>query len=103
MDGWRPIERAPKDGRLLRLKREYDGRVVAEGNGRFGLLHEAAPARRPLGSAPVGRLSPEAYERAAHASEQWASTPRWVTADRLYAFPVPTHWMPPVPYPDGAA
>ena len=94
MSDWKSIETAPKDGTLVRLKRVYQGEVVTEGEGLFGQLRSDAPGRKPLGPDPLGRLTPADYHREAQETQAWADEDKWVKADRMYAFPTPTHWMP---------
>lgn len=68
---WRPIAKAPKDGRLVRLKRVFEGRVVADGRGFFGTV--------------VIRYSEGDIQ---------AFRETWVDEDKAHLFPEPTHWMP---------
>ncbi len=80
---WLPISSAPKDGRLVNLKREVEGgRIVEEGTGLWGTLAEHAPLRLD--------------------DPKWGAEPKWVRPDRQFAFPVPTHWKPLIsPNPSG--
>jgi hypothetical protein len=94
MSEWRSIDTAPKDGTVIRLKRVYKGRVIAEGVGLFGSLHGAAPSREVLGPDPLGRLRATDYAALAEATRVWSASEKWLREDRMYAFPTPTHWMP---------
>lgn len=91
---WLPIETAPHDGTVVRLKRVYQDRIIAEGLGCYGLLDDAAPSRSPLGPDPLGRMEPRDYKRERQLAAEWHAMPKWVRDDRMYEFPQPTHWMP---------
>ena len=94
MSDWLDIETAPKDGTIIGLRRIYKGSVIAEGPGLFGRLHEEAPSRGGLGPDPLGRLTADDYRREDEARKEWSESAKWLRADRLYAFPTPTHWKP---------
>lgn len=94
MGEWQLIESAPTDGRPVWVKRVHDGRVVKEGEAVFDLPHEHAPMRRPIGVDPLGRLSAADYQREDEERRGFASQRRWLTVDRMYCFPTPTHWRP---------
>lgn len=91
---WNDISTAPKDGTVIRLKRVHEGRKIAEGNGVFGHRHEDAPGRLPLDPDPLDRLTPGQYRAEEEARLRELDQPRWLTADRMYLFPEPTHWAP---------
>lgn len=94
MGEWQDIETAPKDGRPVRVRRTYEGRVIKEGVAVFGLLAADAPARRSIGPDPLGRLSIADYAREGAAREEWVNGLRWLNEDRMHAFPTPTEWRP---------
>ncbi len=94
MTNWQPIETAPTDETVVRLKRIYQGRLVAEGLGLFGILHPAAPSRSGVGLDPLDRLTAADYEREAKDREAFVRSAKWLREDRMYLFPTPTHWMP---------
>lgn len=91
MIDWKPINSAPKDGSVLRLKRIYKGSVVSEGDGVWGILADDAPSRSPMPPDPLGRPLPAGFEME---SPEYLARPRWLTVDRMYHFPEPTHWRP---------
>jgi hypothetical protein len=91
---WQPIETAPRDGSVVRVKRVYQGRVIAEGDAVFGVAHPAAPQRQSLGPDPLGRLSAADYEAEDAATIAYADKPKWLKPDRMCSFPEPTHWLP---------
>jgi hypothetical protein len=94
MSAWQSIETAPKDGTVVRLKRVFEGRLVDDGPGLFGVLHDAAPSRSGPGIDPLGRLTAADYAEEAEAREAFVRSAKWLRADRMYLFPTPTHWMP---------
>lgn len=77
---WQPIETAPKDGSRQWVKRVHEGRVVKEGWAVWGVNSADAPMRHADDYGP--------------ADIAYADTPRWLTEDRRYSFPTPTHWSP---------
>lgn len=91
---WQPIDSAPKDGTVLRLKREHDGHVVKEGAGVWGPRAANAPLRHPTGPDPLGRMTAADLRLEEASRVAYADEPAWLTEDRLYSFPTPTHWMP---------
>lgn len=91
---WQDIETAPTDGRLVRLKRVWEGQTISDGVGRFGVIASDAPARAPLEPDLLGRLNAGDYTREAQANLKWLEAGHWLTEDCMYAFPTPTHWMP---------
>ena len=91
MVDWQPINTAPTDGRRVYVKRVHNG-AIAEGWAVFGIAHEAAPMRSPIGADPLNRLSREDYAREAAADRAYADTPRWLNPDRMHSVPSPTHW-----------
>lgn len=82
---WQSIETAPKDGTLIHAKRVYQGRVVKEGAALWGVNSADAPMRQWTPGGLEGPVPPD---------NEYADTPRWLTQDRRYSFPMPTHWMP---------
>ena len=94
MAEWLPIESAPQDGSVVRVKRVFKDRIVKEGDAVFGILGESAPGRSSIGADPLGRLSAADYAREASDRDGWAAEAKWLTVDRMYAFPTPTHWLP---------
>ncbi len=95
MTEWQPIETAPKDGSIVRVRRLYEGRIVKEGRAVYAMLAPDAPARQSVGPDPLNRLSAADYAAEDRARAAYVERPRWLNEDRLYAFPEPTHWMPP--------
>ena len=89
---WQTIASAPQDGRIVRVKRVFEGKVVREGDAVYDLPHPSAPMLKPLGPDPLGR--PYDHERDLALCEQARSEKRWLRPDRMYAFPEPTHWLP---------
>jgi hypothetical protein len=73
---WQPIETAPKDGTVLRLKRVYNGAVIADGRGYFGsaTIHYAIEDGGPATFHLI-----------------------WAAEDGRHFFPMPTHWAPVAP------
>lgn len=82
---WRPIEEAPKDGSRQWVKRVHDGHLIREGFAVWGVNCADAPMRRELDGGLGGPIPPD---------HDYADTPRWLTEDRMYSFPTPTHWRP---------
>jgi hypothetical protein len=72
---WKPIETAPQDGSEVWVKRVYQGRCIREGYAVWGVNSQDSPMRQ-------GEDADIAY----------ADTPRWLTPDRRFTFPTPTHW-----------
>lgn len=68
---WQRISSAPKDGTRVRLKRMFQGALVAEGEGYFGTvtIHYADD-------------KPQTFNNL------------WIDADGKHFFPTPTHWQP---------
>lgn len=91
---WQDIATAPKDGAPVYVKRVHEKRLVCEGTSVFGLLHDHAPSRKPMGLDPLGRLAPQDYAREARITAEWSSSAKWLKPDRMHAFPMPTHWHP---------
>lgn len=89
MSEWQPIETAPTDGSEVQLKRVYQDRLVVEGTGVFGYLHEAAPSRS-CDLATLFLMAGDAKFR--KAQEDYVKTQHWLKPDRMYLFPAPTHW-----------
>lgn len=92
---WKPIDTLPeemRDGRQVWVRRVHEGRVISEGFAVFGLPHEDAPMRRPLGPDPLNRLSAADYAAERQAREAMVARGRWLNPDRMYAFPEPTEW-----------
>ena len=85
---WQPIETAPKDGSVIYAKRVYGGETIKEGRAVWGINSADAPMR---GWSPGGLYAPTPPDN------EYADTPRWLTEDRRYSFPTPTHWLPSPP------
>lgn len=97
MSEWQSIDSIPdemKDGRIVHVKRVYEGRIVKEGEAVFDLLHANAPSRHGAGIDPLGRLTAADYAQEAAASQAWAASKKWLLPDRMFAFPTPTHYLP---------
>lgn len=80
---WKPIETAPRDGRMFWVKRVYQGRVVKEGWAVFDKLRSDAPMRQ-WADGGLGPPIPPDHK----AADELA----WCEPDRMYRFPTPTHW-----------
>jgi hypothetical protein len=94
---WLPIETAPKDGRVVRVRRVFEGKVSFEGEAVFATLAPNAPSRRPVPPSMLdGFILPNETQSDRDA---FADTPRWLHLDRMYLFPTPTHWLSHGPYP----
>lgn len=95
-NGWKPIETAPKDGRVIWVKRVYDGRVIKESEAVFDWPHPQAPLLELHGVAhsASGSIAPAYYSNKVKSDDKLAITKRWMIPNRLLAFPEPTHWMP---------
>jgi hypothetical protein len=92
---WQPIETIPEemlDGREVMVKRVYEGKIVKQGMAVFGVCHDSAPQRSPIGADPLGRLTLADYVRENEASQLFAEQRKWLRPDRMYSFPTPTHW-----------
>lgn len=90
MTDWKDISTAPKDGTRVWVKLVYDDQVITEGWAVWGAAHGQAPQRQPEIPDPLGRpplMTPEQ-----HAA--YAGTPKWMSEDRMFTFPTPTHWRP---------
>ena len=72
---WHPIESAPKDGMRVWVKRMFKGRIVQEGWAVWGINSADAPIRGVAGN--------------------YGDEERWLTPDRRFSFPTPTHWKRP--------
>ena len=91
---WQPIKTAPRDGTVVRLRRVFQGELVAEGPGRFAHFHDNAPARSRLldrRSTTDGTRDIEEHQ----ARMAMVAEPRWLVEDGLFLFPEPTHWAEP--------
>lgn len=97
---WRPISTIPaeyRDGRVVELRRIYEGRLITADVGRWGTRAADAPARKPI-------WSPSFYpplEELQAQRDANCDRPHWTTEDRMYAFPEPTHWREAEPYQKG--
>jgi len=80
---WQTIDSAPKDGTRVWVKRTHEGRVVKEGWAVWGVNSDDAPMRQWGDGGLDGPIPPD------HA---YADTACWLTEDRRYSFPTPTHW-----------
>ena len=85
MTEWRTIDSAAKDGTRVWVKRVYQRRKIAEGWAVWGVNSADAPMRQWSDGGIYGMDPPD------HA---YADTERWLTEDRRYSFPTPTHWHP---------
>lgn len=94
MTQWELIDTAPKDGSPVWVRRIYRRRIVKEGWAVFGVCHPNAPQREPLGPDPLGRGEPYDRERDLVQTAESANQPKWLTPDRMFSFPSPTHWRP---------
>lgn len=95
MISWRPIAELPdelKDGREVLVKRVYEGRVVKEGPAVFGFPCAISPMLQPLAPDPLGRVYPGVMAAEIDECVNAANTRRWLNADRMHAFPEPTHF-----------
>lgn len=80
---WQPISTAPKDGTRIWAKRVHMGRIVKEGWAVWGINSADAPMRQWADGGLGDPIPP---------NHDYADTPRWLTEDRRYSFPEPTHW-----------
>lgn len=78
--GWESMDTAPKDGSPVWVRCVHNGKLVTRYWAVWGIMAEDAAMRR---WAAEGIADPD-----------YADTPRWLTEDRLYAFPTPTAWHP---------
>lgn len=85
MTDWQPIETAPKDGSVIYARRVYQGKIIKEGRAVWGINSADAPMRQSSPGGLYGSIPPD---------NEYADTPRWLTEDRRYSFPTPTHWKP---------
>ncbi len=83
MTQWRDIESAPRDGRRIWARRIYNSYIVKEGWAVWGINSPDAPMRFSAPGGLAGDIP---------ASPECADTPRWLTEDRMFSFPDPTHW-----------
>ena len=83
MNEWLRISRAPKDGTVVRLRRVYKGRLIAEGDGYFGNVTIYYPG------GPF--VSVNGLEHADDSEETYRGV--WVKSDGKHLFPTPTHFM----------
>lgn len=89
MSRWQSINTAPKNGKVVNLRRVHEGRVVSEGRGAYRFPDPKAPQLSQLPPDPLGRAWPAEVVAA-------TTTPRehWMQEDGMFTFPEPTHWMP---------
>lgn len=95
-DGWKPISALPasyRDGRPVMLRRVHERRIISEGIGRWAARAADAPGRKPIWT-PA--FQPPHEETQAE-RDAYCDRPGWVTDDRLYVFPEPTHWREDAP------
>jgi hypothetical protein len=85
MTDWQPIDSAPKDGSRVWAKRVHEGHIVKEGVAVWGINSADAPMRQWASGGLDGPIPPD---------PEYADTARWLTEDRRYSFPTPTHWKP---------
>jgi hypothetical protein len=82
---WQRILTAPMDGTRVRLKRVYEGRIIAEGEGYFGDV-TISHGGYTFVNAGLETDYAEPFEET-HCSV-------WVDGDGKHLFPTPTHWRP---------
>lgn len=85
---WQPIAKIPneqKDGRRVWVKRVHERRIVKEGWAVWDVNCAEAPMRQWDDGGLDGPIPPDT---------EYADTARWLTEDRMYSFPEPTHWLP---------
>lgn len=81
---WQPIGTAPTDGRLVRLRRVYEGRTIVDRRGYFGNLTVTYGGCAYVSYGGIEYAEPEDVEY----------TDVWIDEDRCHLFPTPTHWKP---------
>jgi hypothetical protein len=81
---WRyDMENAPRDGRMVYVKREYEGQIIKEGWAVWGVNSADAPMRQWGQGGLGGPIPPD---------NAYADKPRWLNPDRRFSFPTPTAW-----------
>ena len=76
---WQPINTAPKDGTICRVRRVHKGSIVMDGRAYFGDL--------TIDYSVHGIV-------AGMAEPQHTFNGVWIDEDGLHPFPTPTHWAP---------
>ena len=76
---WRPIDTAPKDGTICRVKRVQRGAIVRDGRAYFGDMTIDYGAHGIVAGL-------------ADTSHTYDGV--WIDEDGRHLFPQPTHWLP---------